>query len=210
MKSYVQQLITHPDTKEAIWLLEHKHVYTAGMLVQVNKMSYKSGIRYEKVESIEHIDGSAVPVIYTNRGGFWTYHGPGQRIVYFLLNLKKIYKRTLDISNNIVLALNSCIVDTLAYFGITAHIQKIPSHNVGVWVGDKKIASIGLKIHHNIIYHGLAINIATDLSYFDNISPCNIPAASIMTSVAQLGFEISLVEFDRIFINKFKETFSYT
>jgi lipoyl(octanoyl) transferase len=139
---------------ELIWILEHEEIYTAGT-------SYKE----------EEILNKEIKLIKTNRGGKITYHGPGQLICYFVIDLKKRQK---DIRKFITL-LEKTIIESLIEFNIKTFGDP---KNIGIWVNDKKtikkIAAIGVRVSKWIAYHGFAINVNNDLSKYKNIIPCGI------------------------------------
>ena len=137
------------DTPDEIWLLEHPPVYTQG---QAGKK--------------EHLlNQGNIPLVQSDRGGQITYHGPGQLIAYFLLNINR---RNLGI-RTLVCKLEAVIINLLADYNITASTQ---CGAPGVYVNQKKIASIGLRIKNGCSYHGLALNIKMDLTPFHGINPC--------------------------------------
>jgi len=145
--------INNNKAKDLIWLLEHEEVYTAGT-------------SYNKSEILN----PNINLIETNRGGRITYHGPGQVVCYFVLNLKK--KK--DIRKFITL-IEKTIIESLFEFKIESFGDKT---NIGIWVNHKnevkKIAAIGIKVSKWIAYHGFAINVANNLKKYDNIIPCEI------------------------------------
>lgn len=145
--------------KSLIWVLEHPPIYTAGISSNDNDLLNNSGIE----------------VIKTNRGGKYTYHGPGMKIIYTMLDLKKLfYPQQPDISR-FVEFLECWIMAVLSQYNIVAEIRK---NRVGLWVntsqGEKKISAIGIKIKRWVSYHGIAININPDLKNFENIVPCGL------------------------------------
>ena len=139
---------------DLIWILEHEEVYTAGT-------SYKE----------DEVLNKSIKIIKTNRGGKITYHGPGQLICYFVIDLKK---RKKDIRKFITI-IEKTIVESLSEFNIKSFNDP---KNIGIWVNDKtsinKVAAIGIKVSKWIAYHGFAININNDLSKYKNIVPCGI------------------------------------
>ena len=139
---------------DLIWILEHEEVYTAGT-------SYKE----------DEVINKNIKIIKTNRGGKITYHGPGQLICYFVIDLKK---RKKDIRKFITI-IEKTIVESLSEFNIKSFNDP---KNIGIWVNDKtsinKVAAIGIKVSKWIAYHGFAININNDLSKYKNIVPCGI------------------------------------
>ena len=170
---------------ELLWILEHKPVYTAGT-------SSKNADLLDK----------NLKVIKTNRGGKHTYHGPGQKIVYFVLNLNK---REKDI-RKLVSKIENCIIDVLTEYNIESYPDK---KNIGIWVDDKnkskKIAAIGIRVKKWVAYHGFALNISNDLSKYNGIIPCGIKDRGI-TNFKKLGVNNNK-NLEKIIINKFLNTF---
>ena len=146
--------INNNNNSDLIWILEHEEIYTAGT-------SYKK----------EEIIDKNINVIKTNRGGKITYHGPGQLICYFVIDLKK---RNKDI-RKFITVIEKTIIESLSEFNIKSFGDP---KNIGIWVDDKadikKIAAIGVRVSKWIAYHGFAININNDLSKYKNIIPCGI------------------------------------
>ena len=146
--------INEKKSKDLIWILEHEEIYTAGT-------SYKE---------TEILDKS-IKIIKTNRGGKITYHGPGQLICYFVIDLKK---RNKDI-RKFISTIEKTIIDTLKYYNIETFADK---KNIGIWYNYnkqiKKIAAIGVRISKWIAYHGFSINIKNDLKKYESIIPCGI------------------------------------
>ena len=137
---------------------------------------------------------------FIERGGDVTYHGPGQLVVYFVFNLSRRGRDLHQFMDNIQLG----IIQTLAEYGIDA---KLGEDNTGVWVGEKKIASIGIAVKHWISFHGAAININTDLSEFREISPCGLNA-EVMTSLKDLrGKRTQIKKFSKILLEKYAGIF---
>ena len=146
--------INENNAKELIWILEHDHIYTAGTSYNENEILNKS-----------------IKILKTNRGGKITYHGPGQLICYFVLDLKK---RGKDIRRLISL-IEKTIIDTLKSYEIKTFADK---KNIGIWFNDKKeikkVAAIGVRVSKWIAYHGFSININNDLQRYKAIIPCGI------------------------------------
>ena len=146
--------INQKKSKDLIWVLEHEDIYTAGTSSKENEIIDKS-----------------IKILKTNRGGKITYHGPGQLICYFVINLKEDKK---DI-RKFITTIEKTIIDTLKYYKIETFPDK---DNIGVWYNDnnriKKIAAIGIKVSKWIAYHGFSINISNDLKKYDAIIPCGI------------------------------------
>jgi len=155
-----------PETDDQIWVVEHPPVYTLGL----------NGKR-------EHLlNTGAIPVVETDRGGQVTYHGPGQLVVYPLLNLKR---RELGV-RPLVTLLEQTMIDTLAHYGIAAIARP---EAPGVYVNGKKIGSIGIRIKNNCCYHGLSLNHAMDLTPFSYINPCGYAGLEV-TQLADLGVAV--------------------
>ena len=146
--------IDQKKTKDLIWVLEHENIYTAGTSYKENEILDKS-----------------IKLFKTNRGGKITYHGPGQLICYFVIDLKKIKK---DIRNFISI-IEKTIIDSLKSYDINTFSDK---ENIGIWYDDnseiKKVAAIGVRVSKWIAYHGFSININNDLKKYDAIIPCGI------------------------------------
>ncbi len=162
---------------ETVWLLEHPHIFTAG--TSANKT--------------ELLDPGDTPVYSTGRGGRYTYHGPGQRIAYVMLDLSR---RGGDL-HAYVEGLENWVIETLGRFDITGERR---SDRVGVWVTredgqEEKIASIGVRVRRWVTYHGIAINLAPDLTRYSGIVPCGIRDHGV-TSFQALGLDVTMAELD--------------
>tara|TARA_Y100000389_G_scaffold37430_1_gene31779 strand:- start:995 stop:1624 length:630 start_codon:yes stop_codon:yes gene_type:complete len=158
--------INKKNKNELLWILEHEEVYTAGT-------SYKK----------EEIIDKSIKILKTNRGGKITYHGPGQLICYFVIDLKK---RNRDIRKFISL-IEKTIIDTLKIYKIKTFADK---KNIGIWYKDKenikKIAAIGVRVSKWIAYHGFSINICNDLGKYNSIIPCGIKNKGV-TSLIEIS-----------------------
>jgi lipoate-protein ligase B len=157
-----------PDT---LVLVEHPHVFTVGKAV--------AG------EAPAAVEG--VPVFRIERGGQWTYHGPGQLVGYPILDLNARQRDIHAFLRNI----EEVLIQTLAKFEIASE----RGEQTGVWVGEKKIASIGAAIRNWVSFHGFALNVNTELNYFQMISPCGFPGSTMTSMRALLGHE---VDFDAV------------
>ena len=170
---------------ELLWLLEHNSIYTAGT------SSKNSDLLDKKIR-----------VIKTDRGGKLTYHGKGQKIIYFVLDLNKREKDIRKLINKIEL----CIIEILKEYKIESYPDK---KNIGIWVGNKnkskKIAAIGIKVKKWIAYHGFALNVYNDLSKYNKIIPCGIIDKEI-TSLKELGIK-NYKNIDQLIIKKFLNIF---
>ncbi|MEI8341422.1 MAG: lipoyl(octanoyl) transferase LipB [Verrucomicrobiota bacterium] len=162
-ESHVRDRISSIEKSDILLLLEHQPVYTMG------RTPDQSSLR--NPEQLPH------PVVRINRGGQATYHGPGQLVGYPILNLKS---RGQDL-HRYLRAIEEILIETLLKYGITA--QRLEGLT-GVWVGPKKIASIGVGVRHWITMHGFALNVCGDLSPFEHITPCGIANVE-MTSIEQ-------------------------
>lgn len=172
---------------DTLLLVEHPHVYTLGRGAD------------EKFILATHPD---VPITRVSRGGQVTYHGPGQLVAYPILKLEG---PTRDVGGYLR-GLEQAMIDALALCDVAAERRE---KLTGVWVGPRKIASIGVGIRRWVTYHGLALNVTTDLSYFDAIVPCGIEGCQ-MTSLAQLGTtDQSVAKFARILSESFGSVFGY-
>lgn len=187
MQQRVEQIIagTAPQT---IWLLEHHPVYTAGISAKDEDLLTKTDI----------------PIFQTNRGGKYTYHCQGMKIIYVILDLKKFFAPEKPDVARFVEFLENWVIEILAEFGIKGEIKK---GRVGIWVSDangkeKKIAALGIKIKKWVSYHGIAINVSPDLAGFNNIVPCGIKDFGVTTMAEILG-EVDARKFDELVREKF-------
>ena len=180
--------IINEKSKELIWFLNHNHIYTCGTSAKQNEI----------------IKETNIPIVKSNRGGKTTYHGPGQRIVYLMINLNK---RKKDIRQFVNLIENT-VIEILDSFDIEAKTFK---NRIGIWVvskngksflKEKKIGAIGLRLKKWVTYHGLSFNINPDLTLYNNIYPCGLKNYET-TSLKDLGIEITNNQFDEMF----KKTF---
>ena len=168
---------------ERLWLLEHPPLYTSGTSAKPTDL----------------IEPNRFPVFETGRGGQYTYHGPGQRVGYVMLNLTK---RGGDV-RAFVAALEQWLINTLAEFGVVGERRE---DRVGIWVrhdgGEDKIAAIGIRVRRGITFHGVSLNVNPDLSHFDGIVPCGVNEHGV-TSLAALGVDASMAEVDTALIKNF-------
>lgn len=171
---------------ELVWLLEHPPLYTAGTSANAADLL-----------------NPQFPVYETGRGGQFTYHGPGQRVAYAVLDLKK-RQQAPDI-RKYVCDLEGWVIRTLSEFGIKGERRQ---GRIGIWVvtpeGEKKIAAIGVRVRHWVAYHGISINLNTDLTHFSGIVPCGIKEFGV-TSFHDLGVKISMAELDEALNRSFLE-----
>lgn len=172
--------IRSEQADEQVWLLEHPPLYTAGTSAKDDDL----------------LD-ARFPVYETGRGGEHTYHGPGQRVGYVMLDLKK--RQSGPDVKKYVWQLEEWIIQALATFGVQGERR---CGRVGIWVvmpdgSEKKIAAIGVRIRRWVTFHGISINVNPDLSHFDGIVPCGISEHGV-TSLADLGVDVGMDELDDV------------
>ena len=195
MDNHVQKMISG-EAGEKIWLLEHPSLYTAGT----------------SADKKDLIKPNLFPVFETKRGGQYTYHGPGQRIVYVMLDLNNRGKDIKKFVNN----LEAWIIHTLAEFNV---IGQSRSGRVGIWVErpdkpknvdgfieEEKIAAIGVRLKKWVTLHGLSINVDPDLNNFQGIVPCGIKDYGV-TSLVDLGLPVSMADLDIALKKSFSKVF---
>ncbi len=188
--------IARGEGPERVWLVEHPPLYTAGSSATPEDLT----------------DPDRFPVHQTRRGGQYTYHGPGQRVAYVMLDLNR---REKDV-RKYVQDLETWVISTLAEFGVTGEIR---DGRVGVWVArpekaplpdgtsrEDKVAAIGVRIRKWVTFHGLSINVDPDLSHFDGIVPCGISDQGV-TSLVDLGLPVSMEDVDTALRRSFAKTF---
>ncbi len=181
---------------ELVWLLEHPPLYTAGT----------------SSREIDLLEPSRFPVHVAGRGGQYTYHGPGQRVAYVMLDLRR---RRQDV-RRFVSDLEEWTIRTLGRFNVAAERR---AGRVGVWVGrpdrpalpdgsprEDKIAAIGVRIRHWVSFHGISINVEPDLSHYAGIVPCGIAGHGV-TSLVDLGLPVTLADLDMALAETFVEVF---
>ncbi len=182
------------EASELVWLLEHPPLYTGGV-------SAKDG---------DLLDATRFPVHLSGRGGQYTYHGPGQRVAYVMLDLNA---RGRDV-RRLVRALEQWLIDSLATFGVEAGVR---DGRVGVWVERKgagwsredKIAAIGVKVRKWVTFHGISLNVEPDLDHFGGIVPCGITEHGV-TSLVDLGVLATMDEADGALKVAFEKVFGPT
>ncbi|MCT4559638.1 MAG: lipoyl(octanoyl) transferase LipB [Pelagimonas sp.] len=193
------EAIARGEAKECIWLLEHPPLYTAGTSAQITDLR----------------DPDRFPVYPSKRGGQYTYHGPGQRVIYAMLDLNK---RGKDV-RAFVQKLEAWVIATLAEFNLTGHIR---DGRVGVWIerpdrprlatggmAEDKIAAIGIRLRRWVSFHGISINVEPDLEHFGGIVPCGITDYGV-TSLVDLGLPVSMQDLDVVLMQQFDTTFGDT
>ena len=187
MEARVAQ-IRRAGAPELVWLLEHPPLYTAGASAKDSDL----------------LDGEAFPVHRTGRGGQYTYHGPGQRIAYVMLDLER---RGADL-HRFVRNLEQWLIDSLAAFGVTGERRQ---GRVGVWVSlgggrEAKIAALGIRVRRWVTFHGVSLNVAPDLSHYHGIVACGVHEHGV-TSLEALGVPADMAEVDVVLKEKFSALF---
>ena len=171
------------DSNNFLIIVEHDHVYTLG-----------------KNANSSNVLNRICEIIPTQRGGDVTYHGPGQLVAYPIINLKK---RKIGVKSYVAM-IEKLISNILFDYGLKPHVQ---IKETGVWIDDRKIASIGIHVSRGVTMHGLAINVNTDLSYFDNIISCGIEGVKMTSMDKELGKKIRMNDIKKSLITHFNQIF---
>jgi lipoyl(octanoyl) transferase len=194
------EAIAEDRAPERLWLIEHPPLYTAGT----------------GAEPSDLLDPARLPVHRTGRGGRYTYHGPGQRVAYVMLDLNR---RGRDV-RRFVSALEDWLIETLARFGVTGERRE---GRVGIWVrrpgavgaigaaeaADDKIAALGIRLRRWVSFHGVSLNVEPDLEQYSGIVPCGIAGHGV-TSLAKLGVRATMADVDRALRSAFEDIFGPT
>jgi lipoyl(octanoyl) transferase len=183
--------IARGEAPERVWLLEHPPLYTAGTSAKPQDL----------------VAPDRFPVFKAGRGGQYTYHGPGQRVAYVMLDLKR---RGADL-RAFVAGLEQWVIDTLDQFNVKGERRE---DRVGVWVRrgagrEDKIAAIGIRVRHWVTFHGISINVEPDLGHFDGIVPCGIREHGV-TSLVDLGLPVTMADLDVALKRSFHAIFGRT
>ena len=171
------------DSNNFLIIVEHDHVYTLG-----------------KNANSSNVLNRICEIIPTQRGGDVTYHGPGQLVAYPIINLKK---SKIGVKSYVAM-IEKLISNILFDYGLKPHV---PIKETGVWIDDRKIASIGIHVSRGVTMHGLAINVNTDLSYFDNIISCGIEGVKMTSMDKELGKKIRMNDIKKSLITHFNQIF---
>ena len=171
------------DSNNFLIIVEHDHVYTLG-----------------KNANSSNVLNRICEILPTQRGGDVTYHGPGQLVAYPIINLKK---RKIGVKSYVAM-IEKLISNILFDYGLKPHV---PIKETGVWIDDRKIASIGIHVSRGVTMHGLAINVNTDLSYFDNIISCGIEGVKMTSMDKELGKKIRMNDIKKSLITHFNQIF---
>ncbi|NOD99047.1 lipoyl(octanoyl) transferase LipB [Ruegeria sp. HKCCD6228] len=188
--------IANGEAQECVWLLEHPPLYTAGTSARIEDLT----------------DPDRFPVYASKRGGEYTYHGPGQRVAYVMLDLNK---RGRDV-RQFVKQLETWVISALAEFNVQGEIRE---GRVGVWVrrddkplaatgkpAEDKIAAIGLRLRKWVSFHGISVNVEPDLEHFSGIVPCGISEYGV-TSLVDLGLPVTMADLDAALKKTFADVF---
>ncbi|KRE13251.1 lipoate--protein ligase [Bosea sp. Root483D1] len=187
-------LIADGVARERVWLVEHPALYTAGT----------------SAKDADLLTPERFPVHQTGRGGQFTYHGPGQRVAYVMLDLKR---REPDL-RRFVSALEAWLIGTLAAFNVRGERRE---ERVGVWVrrpekgvdAEDKIAALGIRVRRWVSFHGISLNVEPELAHFDGIVPCGVSDQGV-TSLVDLGLAVTMPEVDSALRAKFEQIFGPT
>ena len=197
MEAWDMQLRLHEEVAEGrkpdtLLLVEHPNVYTLGRRGQLSDILLDE----------EELERLGIEVHYTDRGGEVTYHGPGQLVGYPILNLRRWGGGPLKY----VRSLEQVLTETLSDFGVRAESE---GHPTGVWVEDRKIAAIGVKVSRRVTTHGFALNICPDLSYFDHIVPCGMPDAAVTSLSLEIGRSVKVCDVVPALVERFGSAFGF-
>jgi len=173
---------------DILLFVEHPHVYTIGRSGDLNNV----------------LAAQDVPLHRASRGGDVTYHGPGQLVVYPIIGLRSKLRKDV---HRYVKNLEITAIETLKNFGLEA--RRRPPYT-GIWIDNRKIAAMGIAVRKGITYHGLALNVNTDLSYFDRIIPCGLSWADVTSMAKELGKDPNVHNVRESFLCHFAELFGYT
>jgi len=185
--------IRQDGAREQVWLLEHPPLYTAGTSARPDDL----------------LDADRFPVFRSTRGGQYTYHGPGQRIAYVMLDLMRRAGSDGPDLRGLVRALEQCLIDTLADFGVEG-VRR--TDRVGVWVDlggghEGKIAALGIRVRRWVTFHGVSLNVDPDLGHFEGIVPCGVQEHGV-TSLRALGISTTMDQVDKLLRRHFEKQFA--
>ncbi len=207
---------------ERVWLLEHPPIYTAGTSSTPEGLRAKVGTvapaqagapaSYGRQRSRDFSlrRDDTIPIYETGRGGKYTYHGPGQRVAYVMLKLRRLYPE-IDL-RRFVCDLEQWIINSLQTFDIKGERRE---GRIGIWVVDPnteveaKIAALGIRVRRGVAFHGISINVNPDLTHFDGIIPCGITEYGV-TSFEKLGVAASMADLDQALTAQFYNVFDFT
>jgi lipoyl(octanoyl) transferase len=180
------------EISDVLFLLEHPNTYTLGKIADKNNL----------IGSETYLEQNKISVYDIDRGGDITYHGPGQIVGYPIISLDEWERDT----HKYLRALEEVIIQTCSHFGLSCSRN---SKHTGVWLDDKKIAAIGIKVSRWITMHGFAFNVKTDLSMFQGIIPCGITDKEVTSLQRELGEKIDIGEIKELLMANFIKVFNY-
>ena len=183
-QEFTREELIKKTGKDTLILLEHNHIYTLG-----------------KNANRDNILNNDCEIIQTDRGGDVTYHGPGQLVGYPIINLKRIGLSVKSYVNHI----ESLLIAVLYDYNIDAHTKK---GKPGVWIDDRKIGSIGIRVSHGVTTHGFSLNVNTDMNYFSNIISCGIDDVLMTSMEKELGTELFIDDIKQSIILHFNRLFN--
>lgn len=180
------------EISDILFLLEHPHTYTFGKVADKNHL----------ISSTQFLNANKISVYDIDRGGDITYHGPGQIVGYPIINLSDWEKDT----HKYLRVLEEVIIRVCKEFGLNAERN---SKHTGVWIENRKIAAIGIKVSRWITMHGFAFNVNTDLSLFQGIIPCGISDKEVTSLQKELGQKVNLIQIKELIVKNFAEVLGY-
>ncbi len=192
LQLHVHSQVADGRTPDTLLLLEHPHTITLG------RRGRTDDILIDQAE----LDRLGIEVFHTDRGGEVTYHGPGQLVGYPIIDLRRWGGGPLKH----VRALERVLVDTLHQYGVSGTSE---GHPTGVWVEDRKIAAIGVKVGRRVTTHGFALNVSTDLGFFKHIVPCGMPLAPVTSINQECGDDARVREVGRVLVREFGRVFGF-
>jgi lipoyl(octanoyl) transferase len=193
LQKEIFDLRLHNKIEDSFFLLEHLHTYTLGKVAEKENL----------ISTNEQLKELGISVYEIDRGGDITYHGPGQIVGYPIIKLSDWKEDT----HEYLRALEEVIIKTCSDYGLNTN--RNPKYT-GVWLGERKIAAIGIKVSRWITMHGFAFNVNTDLAYFGGIIPCGIKDKDVTSLQHELGKEIEIDEVKEKLVKNFQKIFSYT
>lgn len=192
LQYHIHSLRVNNQIEDTLILLEHPNTYTLGKTAHIENL----------ISDKEFLDKHSISVFNIDRGGDITYHGPGQLVGYPIINLSEWYQDSHKYLRN----LEEVIIKVCEDFGLKAERNE---KYTGVWIEDRKIAAIGIKISRWVTMHGFAFNVNTDLNLFNGIIPCGISDKAVTSLEKELGRKFQISEVKEKVINHFKEVFKY-
>jgi len=192
LQKEIFELRLHNKIDDTFFLLEHPHTYTLGKVAEKENL----------ISTNEQLKELGISVYEIDRGGDITYHGPGQIVGYPIIKLSNWKEDT----HEYLRALEEVIIKTCAEYGLSTN--RNPKYT-GVWLGERKIAAIGIKVSRWVTMHGFAFNVNTDLNYFGGIIPCGIKDKDVTSLKRELGKEIEIDEVKEKLVKSFQKVFGY-